>query len=272
MAACWWAPRSHSGPICSGLPCARFRCSTWCAITCSAAARPGSKSTARPSRRPSSRRSTPTRPITTSSRAPAIRRCSCCRPTATTGSTPCTRASSPPRCRGPRRAARCFCASSAIPATAAPTWSSRRSSSSPTNTRLRSLRWGSTRGRGWGRGQPRRPESVNEVLSDLALEPELHQLWIELHTGLLLEDGAALLDRERLLVGAIGRHRIERVGDAHDARDQRDLLARQAIRIALAVPALVMVADAGHGRLQHLDLRGDSVADHRVDAHVLPLL
>ena len=44
-------------------------------------------------------------------------------------------------------------------------------------------------------------------------------------------------------VGAVGGHRVERVGDEDDPRAERDVLARQAVRVAAAVPGLVVVAD-----------------------------
>ena len=48
-------------------------------------------------------------------------------------------------------------------------------------------------------------------------------------------------------VGAVGRHRAEGVAGADDARRERDRLAREAVRVAAAVPALV-VARGRSGR------------------------
>ena len=54
---------------------------------------------------------------------------------------------------------------------------------------------------------------------------------------------ACLGDIHRAPVGTVARHRVERVGHGEDARAQRDRVAGEAVRIALAVLALVMVAD-----------------------------
>ena len=51
-----------------------------------------------------------------------------------------------------------------------------------------------------------------------------------------------------LAVGPVVRDRVERVGDGEDARAERDLLAAHPVRIAGAVPTLVVRAD-------HLDAR-----------------
>ena len=47
----------------------------------------------------------------------------------------------------------------------------------------------------------------------------------------------------RVLVGARGGDDVEDVGDRDDAPGQRDVLTRAAVRVALAVPALVVVGD-----------------------------
>src|SRR3989442_693961 len=44
-------------------------------------------------------------------------------------------------------------------------------------------------------------------------------------------------------VRAIGGHRVEGVRHGHDARDERDVLAREPVGIPLAIVALVMVPD-----------------------------
>ena len=47
----------------------------------------------------------------------------------------------------------------------------------------------------------------------------------------------------RLLVRARGGDHVEHVGDGDDAAGERDVVARRALRVALAVPALVVVGD-----------------------------
>src|SRR5438874_805321 len=49
-----------------------------------------------------------------------------------------------------------------------------------------------------------------------------------------------LLPADRLSIGTIARHRVERVGEGEDARAERDPLAGQAGGIAAALPAFVM--------------------------------
>ena len=66
--------------------------------------------------------------------------------------------------------------------------------------------------------------------------------------------------------GRVGRHGVPRVGDRDDRRLERDVLAAQAIGIAEAVPALVVVADGGNGVLE----RGDPRHDLGPAVHVLP--
>ena len=56
--------------------------------------------------------------------------------------------------------------------------------------------------------------------------------------------------RKRAAVGAVAGHRVVGVGDGDDARDERDVVALQAERIAAAVPALVVQVHAGDERVQ----------------------
>src|SRR3954447_25256989 len=66
-----------------------------------------------------------------------------------------------------------------------------------------------------------------------------HDPWIELGSGAAaqLRDGG--VRRHRLLVRAPAEHRIVGVAGADDAGAERDLLAAQPVRVAVAVPALV---------------------------------
>ena len=55
--------------------------------------------------------------------------------------------------------------------------------------------------------------------------------------------------RHRVAVRAVGEHGVVGVGDGEHARDERDALAGEAVRVAGAVPALVVVAqDRGDAR------------------------
>src|SRR5207342_2171274 len=68
---------------------------------------------------------------------------------------------------------------------------------------------------------------------------DLDDARVELGSGRFLEPPQRLLRIERLPVGAIGRHRVERVAGEDDPRLERDLLAGLAVGIPVAVPALV---------------------------------
>ena len=68
-----------------------------------------------------------------------------------------------------------------------------------------------------------------------------------------------------LAVGLVVRHRVERVRDREDARDERNLGAAKAARIAEAVPALVMGRDHVARRLsERRHRRDDALAEPRV--------
>src|SRR5439155_9549710 len=68
----------------------------------------------------------------------------------------------------------------------------------------------------------------------------------ELRPAVLPELGLGLAWSERTVVGAVGRHRVPRVGQTDDRSAERNRAAPQAVRIPIAVPALVVVADQGH--------------------------
>ena len=85
--------------------------------------------------------------------------------------------------------------------------------------------------------------------------------------------------RERLLGGQRrhpvrpgGGHRLEGVGDVEDARELRDLVADEPVRVAGAVVPLVVVADDRQLRRQLRDRRDDLRAQHRVGVHDHPLV
>src|SRR6185437_12678472 len=78
--------------------------------------------------------------------------------------------------------------------------------------------------------------------------------------------------RERLPVGPVGRHRAPRVARADDARAERDVSAREGVRIARSVPALVAGADdAADIAEEAADLLEHLLAEDRVRLHDLPL-
>jgi len=64
---------------------------------------------------------------------------------------------------------------------------------------------------------------------------------------------------------------VERVADEHDACDQGDLGASQAVGVAAAVPALVLGPDHGREVRERVHRRDDPLADLGVAAHVVAL-
>jgi hypothetical protein len=78
-----------------------------------------------------------------------------------------------------------------------------------------------------------------------------------------------VVQRPGRLVGARAGQRVEHIGDRRDPAGQRDVLALEPARVAVAVPLLVVGVGDGRG---HLERRGvgadeDAVADLRVALH-----
>jgi hypothetical protein len=95
-------------------------------------------------------------------------------------------------------------------------------------------------------------------------------LGIEVAAGAALDDGDADVRRGGGLVGALGGDGVVDVGHGGQARELVDALAGQAVGVALAVPALVVVAD--HRAYEERQVLAEHVdADDRVLAHDLPL-
>src|SRR5215216_565066 len=69
-----------------------------------------------------------------------------------------------------------------------------------------------------------------------------HHARAELQPHLGRDLVAGLLERPPAPVGPVARHRVEGVRDGQDPGGERDVLAREAVRIAEAVEALVVVA------------------------------
>src|SRR6185369_13259441 len=80
-----------------------------------------------------------------------------------------------------------------------------------------------------------------------------------------------LLEAALLAVEALRGHRVEGVGDMDDPRDERDLVTEQAVGIAPAVHALVVVADARNDLVEVAEPLDDPRALLRMAAHDDPL-
>ena len=72
-------------------------------------------------------------------------------------------------------------------------------------------------------------------------EEDLGDARIELRSRAAVDLGQRFVPRQRAPVGAVARHRVERVGDGEHARLERDLLPRLAGRVTGAIPTLVVV-------------------------------
>ena len=107
------------------------------------------------------------------------------------------------------------------------------------------------------------------VLEDV--EERVDHLGVELAAAAALELRQALRVGERGLVGAAARHGVVGVDHGHGAGQGRDGVAGEAVGVAVAVVALVVVPHGEHEVLG--EERADDVgAHHRVLAHLLPLL
>src|SRR4029077_828557 len=85
-----------------------------------------------------------------------------------------------------------------------------------------------------GRGQPVVAQRLLEGLDDRG---------VELRPGVRTQLGQRVAGAAPTTVGAIRDHGIERIAYRDDSSAQRNLLARQAVGVAAAVPTLVREAD-----------------------------
>ena len=81
---------------------------------------------------------------------------------------------------------------------------------------------------------------------------------------------APIVSAERY--GPLGGHRVERVADEHDPRDERDLRPGQAVGVARAVEVLAARAHDARDVGERRRAQQDPLGDHRVAADELPLL
>src|SRR6476620_1230772 len=166
----------------------------------------------------------------------------------------------------------------------APTAAPRSSRSASSRTGLEGNRLAAGVGLGFardrrGRSEPAgrdRQDSLNGGESRLAPPEEvaderLDDLGVELGARVAGELSHRLGVLHRLAVRPVRGHGVVRITGEDDPAGDRNRRARQAVGIALAVPALVLVADdASHGAKTR-DGAQDALADRRVLAHDLPL-
>ena len=97
------------------------------------------------------------------------------------------------------------------------------------------------------------------------------QPFVELRATRVLEAGQRLVDGQGLAVRPGRRHRGERIAHRQDPGDLRDVVAGQAVQVALPIPALVVVADAGADLLEVGQLADDEIAERDMLLHDLVL-
>ena len=78
---------------------------------------------------------------------------------------------------------------------------------------------------------------------------------IERLARFLLQQADRGVEAHRLVIRPLRRQRVEVVDDREDARAERNLLALQPVRIALAVPALVVAEDERRDRIRERHAR-----------------
>src|ERR687896_940402 len=118
----------------------------------------------------------------------------------------------------------------------------------------------------------RTPSSVRRRASAEHGQQRFHHTRIELRPRHPAQLRPGLLLGQSGPVRPLRDHRLEGVAGEHDARAQRDLLARQAVGVTPTVPALVGAAHQRQHLGQELDRREDLLPDHRVPLHDLELL
>src|SRR5262249_31643293 len=87
---------------------------------------------------------------------------------------------------------------------------------------------------------------------------------VELRPRARAKTAQCLVVRQPASIRPVARHRVERIADVHDARLERDLAAADAVRVPLAVPALVRRAYDRPNVGETIDRREDPRAEHRM--------
>ena len=95
---------------------------------------------------------------------------------------------------------------------------------------------------------------------------------VELRAGARLELGDGARRRQRLAIGPVAEHRPVGVAHRDEAAGERDPVRLDPVRVALAVPALVVEAHDGGHRLQAGDVRERVGSPLRMAPHDRPLV
>src|SRR5207247_2022654 len=91
-----------------------------------------------------------------------------------------------------------------------------------------------------------------------------HEPLVQLRSGRVLQSMKRFLHGECLAVGPRRGHGRESVGHGEDPGDERNVLPGQSVQVALAVPALVVMADAAPTEIQVREVADDRVAKGHV--------
>ena len=98
----------------------------------------------------------------------------------------------------------------------------------------------------------------------------MSDLWIKLASGAAQNLLCGLLVASRLAVDSFVGHRVKRVYDRENARENRNLFLLQPTRIALAVPALMVRKDVFRNRRKIDVVLRDAETNLRMLAHLEP--
>src|SRR5687767_6519312 len=105
-----------------------------------------------------------------------------------------------------------------------------------------------------------------------AAQERLNDLRVELRAGALAQLAKGVAVRHGLAVRAVARHRVVRVAGEDDPAAHRNGVAGQAVGVAAAVPALVLVAHDPRYAPESRDRPEDALADDRMLLHQDPLV
>lgn len=83
-------------------------------------------------------------------------------------------------------------------------------------------------------------DDVCQLVGSAQCQKVLRQGLIELAAQFIADDEKRIFRRHALAVGTRAGHGIESIGDADDARDLRDHITRDAVRVTLAIRSLVV--------------------------------
>ena len=106
----------------------------------------------------------------------------------------------------------------------------------------------------------------------ICLLKKIHDLGVELCSSPFRQLGKRYIYRKRGTIDTIRGHSVKRIGHRDDASAQRNALAFETIRVACAIPPLVMMPDRVDTEFVGLETTDDLGADGRVLLNLLTFL